>query len=154
LAATVVLVCSVVAVGIWLVVRAQPPQRPQISAYTNGQLTRVGPYKYCNTDLSECETPRAMGELHVTDRYPVQLSVPSSIARAPWFLIRLYEDPAHDTRELISDTKLAVTVATTDPARGRLVQLVVWPLVLVASADGQPARLVQYGEWSVRMVWP
>ena len=72
-------------VGTWLLIRPTGPQRPEISVYSHGHLTRVGPYLYCNVlNLNDCQQPRAQGELPVNERYPVQLSVPEAISRAPW----------------------------------------------------------------------
>ncbi|MGH3559664.1 MAG: DUF2771 family protein, partial [Mycobacterium sp.] len=72
-------------IGAWALAREHGPRRPEISAYSHGHLTRVGPYFYCNVlDLGDCQTPRAQGELPVNARDPVQLSVPMAIGRAPW----------------------------------------------------------------------
>ena len=58
--------------------------QPEISAYSHGQLTRVGPYLYCNVlNLNDCQTPQIQGELAVNDRDPVQLSVPTAIGGRP-----------------------------------------------------------------------
>ena len=67
-----------------------------------------------------------MGELVVTSRNPVQLSVPPAIARAPWVLLRAYEGP-DDTvvEEFRPDTTRAVTIPTVDPRRGRLTGIAV-----------------------------
>ena len=79
------LLCAGVGVGTWLLVRPSGPQPPRISAYSHGQLTRVGPYLYCNVlNMDDCQTPQSQGELRVNERFPVQLSVPNPIYRAPW----------------------------------------------------------------------
>ena len=77
LAASVTLLCVAAGIGTWLLVRQPGPQRPEISAYSHGHLTRVGPYLYCNVlNLDDCQAPQTQGELRVSERYPVQLSVP------------------------------------------------------------------------------
>lgn len=155
LAAVVVVVALVVGVGVWLVVRGRPHQYPQISAYSHGHLTRIGPYRYCNVlNLNDCYSPQAQGELPVDARYPVQLSVPTSIGRAPWRLLRVYPDP-RDTAVTIyrPGTRLAVTIPTADPRRGRLMGVAVQLLTLVVDPNGELAD-VPHAEWSVRTVWP
>ena len=95
LVAALVTLASVGAgVGAWLLVRPSGPQRPEISAYSHGHLIRVGPYQYCNVlNLDDCQTPQAQGELAVSARYPVQLSVPEAISRAPWRLLQYMRTP-------------------------------------------------------------
>ncbi|WP_246541161.1 DUF2771 domain-containing protein [Mycobacterium spongiae] len=140
--------------GAWLLVRGHGPQHPEISVYSHGHLVRVGPYLYCNVlNLNECQTPQTQGELPVSRRYPVQLSVPKAIARAPWRLLRVYEDPTNTTATLFRpDTRLAVTIPTVDPQRGRLSGIVVQLLTLVVDPAGE-LREAPHAEWSVRLVF-
>ncbi|MDT5131048.1 MAG: hypothetical protein QOE41_359 [Mycobacterium sp.] len=154
LAAMVVLLAAVVGVSVRLLVRGQPPAYPQISAFSHGHLTRVGPYRYCNVlNLHDCANPLVQGELPVTGRYPVQLSVPTSIGRAPWRLLMVYQDPRNTAMTLYRPgTRLAVTIPTTDPQRGRLAGVVVQLLTLVVDPNGELAD-VPHAEWSVRTVW-
>jgi uncharacterized protein DUF2771 len=141
-------------VGTWLLVRRPGPQRPEISAYSHGHLTRVGPYLYCNVlNLDDCQTPQTQGELPVSGRYPVQLSVPEAISRAPWRLLQVYEDAANTTATMFRPgTRLAVTIPTLDPQRGRLTGIVVQLLTLVVDPSGE-LRDAPHAEWSVRLVF-
>jgi len=155
LLAVVVILLSVGAgVGAWLLVREAGPQLPEISAYSHRHLTRVGPYLYCNVlNLDDCQTPQVQGELPVNERYPVQLSVPEAISRAPWRLVQVYEDPADTTTTLFRPgTRLAVTIPTVDPQRGRLTGIVVQLLTLVVDPSGE-LRDVPHAEWSVRLIF-
>jgi hypothetical protein len=154
LTAVVALLAVGAGVGTWLLVRRTGPQRPEISAYSHGHLTRVGPYLYCNVlNLDDCQTPQAQGELKVSERYPVQLSVPEAISRAPWRLLQVYEDPANTTNTMFRPgTRLAVTIPTVDPHRGRLTGIVVQLLTLVVDPSGE-LRDAPHAEWSVRMVF-
>jgi Protein of unknown function (DUF2771) len=154
LAAVVVAVVAIVGVSVWLLVRGKPPQYPEISAYSHGHLTRVGPYRYCDVlNITDCRSPQAQGELPVSERYPVQLSVPTPIGEAPWRLLRVYADPRDTTTTLYRpDTRLAVTIPTTDPQRGRLMGVVVQLPTLVVDQNGEFAD-VPHAEWSVRTVW-
>ncbi|MGV0793093.1 DUF2771 domain-containing protein [Mycolicibacterium sp. XJ1819] len=152
--AVVVLVASVVTgVLIWRLSQRPAPRYPEISAFSDGQLQRVGPYRYCKVlDPTDCETPQDSGELTVDPEHPVQLSVPQQISRAPWVLVRSYE--GDDVVEgFAPDSRLAVTVPTVDPHRGRLFGLAVQLPTLVRDEQGNEFPL-PHAEWSVRMVWP
>ena len=154
LAVLVILLSVGAGVGAWLLVRQRGPQRPEISAYSHGHLIRVGPYQYCNVlNLDDCQTPQAQGELAVSARYPVQLSVPEAISRAPWRLLQVYEDPTNATSTLFRpNSRLAVTIPTVDPQRGRLTGIVVQLLTLVVDPSGE-LRDVPHAEWSVRLLF-
>jgi hypothetical protein len=153
LAALVTLLAVGAGVGAWLV-RQPGPQRPEISAYSHGHLTRVGPYLYCNVlNLDDCQTPQTQGELPVSERYPVQLSVPEAISGAPWRLLQVYEDPANTTTTMFRPgARLAVTIPTVDPQRGRLTGIVVQLLTLVVDPSGE-LRDAPHAEWSVRLTF-
>jgi hypothetical protein len=114
-------------------------------------LTRVGPYRYCEVlDPTECVVFEAQGELSVTERGAVQLSVPAAIARAPWVLLRQYQD-SEVIEEFRPDSRLAVTIETMDPRRGKLTGLAVLLPTLIR-VDGDEVR-APHAEWSVRTVW-
>ena len=152
LAVVVVVLAAAAGVGAWLLVRKPGPQRPQISAYSHGHLVRVGPYQYCNAlNLDDCQTPQTQGELRVSERYPVQLSVPEAISRAPWLLLQVYDDPTNTTSALFRpNTRLAVTIPTVDPQRGRLKGIAVQLLTLVVDQSGE-LHEAPHAEWSVRL---
>lgn len=154
LAGLMTLLCVAVGFGTWLLVRPSGPQRPEISAYSHGHLARVGPYLYCSVlNLDDCDTPQAQGELKVSERYPVQLSVPDPIYRAPWRLLQVYEDPTNTTSTIFRpNTRFAVTIPPVDPHRGRLVGIVVQLLTLVVDPAGE-LRDVPHAEWSVRLTY-
>ena len=154
LAALVTLLSVAAGVGTWLLARQSGPQRPEISAYSHGHLTRVGPYLYCNVlNLDDCQTPQTQGELPGNEHYPVQLSVPEAISRAPWRLLQVYEDPVNTATTMFRPgTRLAVTIPTVDPLRGRLTGIVVQLLTLVVDPSGE-LRDVPHAEWSVRLTF-
>jgi hypothetical protein len=143
-----------VGVSVWLLVRGQPPQYPQISAYSHRHLIRVGPYRYCKVlDLNDCADPQTQGVLPVNDRNPVQLSVPTPIGRAPWRLLQVYEDPRNTAVSVFRpNSRLAVTIGTVDAQRGRLTGVVVQLMTLVLDPNGE-LQDVPHAEWSVRTVW-
>ena len=74
--AIVAIVASVLTgVLIWRLVQEPQPKHPEISAYSDGQLVRVGPYRYCEVlNPTDCEIPKTDGELRVDPRHAVQLS--------------------------------------------------------------------------------
>ena len=152
--AIVVVVASVLTgVLIWRLVQDPPPKHPEISAYTRGQLVRVGPYQFCNVlNPTDCETPRADGVLDVDARNAVQLSVPPAIAAAPWVLVRSYEG-SDVVNEFRSGSTLAVTIPTMDPHRGRLFGFAVQLPTLVRDEAGNEFPWT-HAEWSVRTAWP
>jgi Protein of unknown function (DUF2771) len=152
--AVVVVVASIcTGVLIWRLTQDPPPEHPEISAYSRGHLTRVGPYRYCEVlDLNNCQIPETIGELAVDARYPVQLSVPPAIARAPWVLLRAYED-SDVVDEFQPDTRLAVTIPTVDPHHGRLTGFAVQLPTMVRDEAGNEFPL-PHAEWSVRTIWP
>jgi hypothetical protein len=154
LTAVAVVATAVTGVVVWRLTRGQQPDLPEISAYSHGQLARVGPYRYCDVfDLNKCAIPQAQGELPVNDRDPVQVSVPEAIARAPWRLLKVYENPIDTTISVFRpDTRLAVTIPTVDERRGRLTGIAVQLLTLVQDQTGEVFD-VPHAEWSVRTTW-
>lgn len=155
IAAALVVIAAVGAgLGAWALVRTQGSALPQISAYSRGTTVQVDPYLYCNVvNLDDCVKGGVQGELSVNARYPVQLSVPAQIGQAPWRLLRVYEDERNTTTTAYRPgTRLAVTVPTVDPQRGRLVGLVVQLLTLVKDQNGELHDL-PHAEWSVKLNW-
>jgi hypothetical protein len=134
--------------------RHRGPQLPEISAYTRGHLTRVGPYRYCNVlNPNDCQTQQEQGELRVNSSDPVQLSVPPSIGQAPWWLLRVYEDSANpETTFFRPGSRLTVTIPTVEPHHGRLTGIVVQLMTVVVDQAGE-LHGVPHAEWSVRTVW-
>jgi hypothetical protein len=152
LAVVVVVVSALTGVLIWRLASHAPPEHPEISAYSHGQLVRVGPYRFCEVlNPTDCETPQTDGELTVDPRHPVQLSVPPAIAKAPWVLLREYDD-SDVIEEFRPNSRLAVTIPTVDPQRGKLHGFaVLLPTLIRLDGNEVPAP---HAEWSVRTVWP
>lgn len=153
-AALVVLASSGAGIGAWALARQHASTLPQISAYSHGTTVRVDPFLYCNVvNLDDCVKPAAQGQLAVSARYPVQLSVPQRIGEAPWRLLRVYEDENNTAATTFRPgTQLAVTIPTVDPQRGRLVGLVVQLITLVKDQNGELHDL-PHAEWSVKLSW-
>jgi hypothetical protein len=154
LAALVVVASAGAGVGAWLATRDSGPALPQISVYSRGETVRVGPFLYCNViDLDDCAAGGTQGILAVTDRDPIQLSVPSAIGDAPWRLLTVYPDERDTTTTVFRPgTRLAVTIPTVDQQRGRVVGVVVQVMTLVRDQNDEVFDL-PHGEWSVQMMW-
>jgi hypothetical protein len=152
--AVVAVLAAGAGIGAWALAYHRGPLRPEISAYTSGHLVRVGPYRYCDViDLTDCQNPQTEGELQVNSRSPVQLSVPTSIGRAPWWLLTVYEDSTVPTTTFYRpDTRLAVTIPTVDPHHGRLTGIAVQLMTVFVDPNGE-VQGVPHAEWSVRTVW-
>jgi hypothetical protein len=152
LAAVALVAAFATGVLVWQLSRDEHPQLPEISAFSGGHLTRVGPYQYCQVlNPTDCLAPGDQGELPVSGRHPVQLSIAASIAKAPWVLLRAYED-GDVVEEFRPDTRLAVTIPTVDAQRGRLTGFAVQLPTLVRDQAGNEFP-VPHAEWSVRTVW-
>ncbi|KMO67778.1 uncharacterized protein DUF2771 [Mycobacterium sp. BK558] len=151
--AAVALIASIgTGVLVWRLTRDRAPDLPEISAYSSGHLARVGPYRFCQVlNPTDCVVPGDQGEVPVTGRHPVQLSLPPAIAKAPWVLLRAYED-GDVVEEFRPDSRLAVTIPTVDPQRGRLTGFAVQLPTLVRDQEGNEFP-VPHAEWSVRTVW-
>ena len=67
--------------------------------------------------------------------------------------MQVYDDPANTTTTVFRpDARLAVTIPTVDPQRGRLKGIAVQLLTLGIDRNGE-LREVPHAEWSVRTVW-
>lgn len=154
LAALVVAASAGGGVAAFAATRQPGPALPEISAYSRGETVRVGPYVYCNVlNLEDCAAAGIVGVLPVDERSPVQLSVPSAIGRAPWRLLKSYADERNTTTTVFRPgSRLAVTIPTVDPQRGRVVGLVVQLMTLVQDQEGEVFDL-PHAEWSVRLDW-
>jgi Protein of unknown function (DUF2771) len=151
LVAVVVLASAATGVVIWRMTGSHESDFPEISAYSRGQSARVGPYRYCDVlNPTKCSVFEEQGELPVSEHEPVQLSVPEAIGKAPWVLLRQYED-ADVLEEFRPDSRLAVTIPTVDPRRGKLNGIaVLLPTLIRLDGEEVPAP---HAEWSVRTVW-
>lgn len=154
IAALVLLAAAGAGIGAWALTRPHSAALPQISVYSHGTTVQVDPYLYCNVvNLDDCVKPGVQGQLAVSARHPVQLSVPARISQAPWRLLRVYEDDKKTVESAFRPgTQLAVTVPTIDPQRGRIVGLVVQLITLVKDQNGELHDL-PHAEWSVKLDW-
>lgn len=150
----VVVLAGAAGFGGWLFARGSGSDLPEISVYSHGQFARVGPYVYCNViDLNDCQNAQTQATLLVNRRDPVQLSVPAEISRAPWRLLKVYDEVRDSTERVYRpNTQQAVTIPTIDPQRGRLRGIVVQLMTLVQDPAGE-LHDVPHAEWSVEIAW-
>ena len=155
LVAVAVLSTAATAVLVWQLVRSgHTSPHPEISAYTRGQLVRVEPYRFCDVyDITKCDGTGVSAQLRVTPGDKIQLSLPEGIAKAPWVLLRSYEDGGPEqVEEFRPGSRVAVTIPPVDPQRGKLTGFAVMLPTLVRDEEGNEFPW-PHAEWSVSTVW-
>ena len=154
LLAVVAVLAAGAGVGAWALARKQGPHASRDQCVFQRPFDPVGPYRYCSVlDLTDCQNPQTQGELRVNSRAPVQLSVPTSIGQAPWWLLTVYEDSAIPATSFYRPgSRLAVTIPTVDPHHGRLTGIAVQLMTVFVDPSGE-VQGVPHAEWSVRTLW-
>ncbi|TSD96620.1 DUF2771 domain-containing protein [Skermania sp. ID1734] len=120
LAAALFVVAVAFIVVMVVIIRGAKPPLPQITAYAHGKAITVSPYQYCTFNLADCKQG-SIAQLDVPAGYPLQLSLPSEISKAPWRIIMSYVRPDGamiiKERYYASNEASAVTVESdTNPA--------------------------------------
>lgn len=152
LAVAIVLSGAGAGLTLWFLTRNVASPLPQISAFSHGETTRIGPYFHCSAaDLTDCVSPQTIGQVPVVADEPVQLSVSEPIGSAVWGLRTVYEDPRNDTEIVMEPGTLAATIPSVDAVRGRLTGVVVQVPIRVMAPEGEV--ILVRAEWSVRTVW-
>lgn len=154
LVAVAVLSTAATAVLVWQMSRDHGPTHPEISAFTRGQLVRIEPYRYCDVyDITQCDGTGVSAELRVTPTDQIQVSLPEGIAKAPWVLLRSYEDGGPEqVEEFKPNSRVAVTIPPVDSQRGKLTGFAVMLPTLVRDEEGNEFPW-PHAEWSVSTVW-
>ncbi len=153
--ATVVVVATVATgVLIWRLTRNPAPEHPEISAYSHGQLVRVGPYLYCDVlNLTECQVPQIHGGTGRNIAQPgaavgTGVHLEGTLAAAAG----LRGSRRHLVEAFASKSTRAVTIPTVDPRRGRLTGIVVQLPTWVRDEQGNEFP-VPHAEWSISTAW-
>ncbi|NIL76739.1 DUF2771 domain-containing protein [Rhodococcus sp. Eu-32] len=151
-AAVVVLVAFVGVLA--LLVRDAPSGRPSITAFADGRTIDVQPYLYCPVDQPLCGSDGESVTLPVREGRPLQLSLPSEIASAPWILAAVYSDEsgsdAVETDTLyLPDSTSAVTVPPVDDQGRALLGVEVRLPSGVIDTDTQQEEIVSHAIWSI-----
>nr|WP_068161630.1 DUF2771 domain-containing protein [Rhodococcus phenolicus] len=149
IAVVLLLVAGGLAAVVWKLVDSAEPKLPTVTAFARGTSVTVEPTQHCNLYLEDCiENP--LGMLDVPAGYPLQLSLPSEIADAPWRLIVVYGDPK--TGETFVDGRLfapgeqrAVTVPS-DPE----IQLLGVEIQLPSAVQDETGTAIAHAVWAVQ----
>jgi hypothetical protein len=76
------------------------PPLPEVTFFAAGTTVSTGPAQYCASDLSSCPVQRQAGvKLHVPSNKPLQISVPSEVAKAVWCVAFSYRKPDGSTAD-------------------------------------------------------
>lgn len=122
---------------------------PEITFYADGHTVVQGPLRYCDLEFLDC-VDGAIGDLAVPPGYPLQISVPSEVADAPWRLITVYgaADGTVQTQDQYfrSGERLAVTVRLDDPQA----QLLGVEIQLPSGATDDAGNPFSRATWSLR----
>ncbi|MCP2279942.1 Protein of unknown function [Nocardia amikacinitolerans] len=161
-AVALTLVVAAVVVVVTVAVRNAPEHDPEITAYAHGRTVTVPPYQYCDIrivgeeqlDLSNCRQGESV-DLEVPPGYPLQLSLPSSIAEAPWLAQLVYALPNGDIVDRVishndyPDDALALTIDSRPLPELRLIGVELQLPVPAIDESGRETT-VPHAAWSIR----
>jgi len=157
------LVVGVSAFVVAIAVRNAPDHDPEITAYAHGTAVTVAPYQYCDLrmvgedrlEMSNCRQNPVV-DLETPPGYPLQLSLPSEIADAPWQGLIVYALPGDDeilTREIRhSDYEPGTLALTIDSQPAPELRLIGVEIQLPVPAIDETGRetTVPHASWSIR----
>lgn len=73
-----------------LAVAACAAPKPAVTFFSGSHAARTLPARYCNQNLSSCQTSSLLARLSVPAGRPLQISVPPEIAGSPWLVTFKY----------------------------------------------------------------
>jgi hypothetical protein len=83
-------IASLVAGGL-LLAGCSAPHPPEVTFFADGTAIRLNPAQYCRQEADTCEGfPEAKGSMSVPGGKPLNISVPSQVAEAPWVVVFKY----------------------------------------------------------------
>ncbi|MEO6087986.1 MAG: DUF2771 family protein [Umezawaea sp.] len=99
------------------------PPLPEVTFYSSGKTINVHPTQYCDIESENCAIDtRAAGVLRVRPGYPVQISVPGSVADSAWSVKFTYRNAAGEEQEPLrskvftnADPQYAYTLELPEP---------------------------------------
>lgn len=131
-----------------LLVQNAQTHPPSLTAYTHGETVQVPPLQYCDLNLEECEEG-SVTEFPVPVGYPLQISLPTDIANAPWRMIIQYRDSqgneVFEERSHDSGPSSAITIESTADR-----QLLVAELQLPSAVIDEQGRSIAHAIWSIQ----
>lgn len=143
------LVLSSLAVLVGASACSSSTELPEITYYADYTTTVAGPTTYCSLDFVNCSTG-STAQLAVPIGSPLQISLPTDIANAPWRMLTTYRTAAGadeiEQRYFRPGERLAVTVTPPDP-RDQLTGVEIQLPSGATDTDGNP---IARATWSVR----
>lgn len=140
-----------------------PHHDPEITAYAHGTAVTVPPYQYCDLrvigedrlEMSDCRQNEVV-DLTTPPGYPLQLSLPSEIADAPWRGYLVYVLPG-DTEILTQEIRhtdypkgtVALTIDSQPTPELRLIGVEIQLPVPAIDETGRETT-VPHASWSIR----
>lgn len=143
-----VIAVAFVGVMFWLIQRA-PDKLPEITAYSSGESVQIEPMVYCTVWLQDCTADR-QSTLIVPKGAVLQLSLPRTIADAPWKVVLEYLRPDGTLYQEVIESgldhgALALTIATKD-------QLTLVELQLPSAVIDESGARAAHAFWSLQTV--
>jgi hypothetical protein len=143
---TAVIILGLLAVAATVVGCSKPES--SISLYSHGRTISVDPTAYCDVQLTKCYgTQRPVTTVRVPPGSPLQISVPTEVAAAPWAVTFDYLDANGKKQEVRgpvfpTSTQFAYTVRPPQPTdQLTWVEIVVFGGIAMAPDDTAPTYL-------------
>ncbi|WP_007024944.1 DUF2771 family protein [Saccharomonospora iraqiensis] len=152
------------AAGAAVLAGCSAPAPPEVTFYADGESVRAEPWRYCDAQVTSCESHGERPVLDVRAGEPVQISVPADVAETPWLVNVQYTDSAGTVRPIRQEVftpgeRHAYTAVPQAPAEQLLV-VEVQQLggAYAADAQGNPIvdesgrpQLVARAVWALRI---
>lgn len=136
-----------------LLIRDAPTHRPTVTAFADGHTVVVEPYLYCPVETPLCDSDGSSARVPVREGQPLQLSLPSEVASAPWILAAVYSDDNGGAVEsdtlYLPDERLSLTVPPLDDEGRTLLGVEVRLPSGVIDSDTQQEEIVSHAIWSI-----
>ncbi|GEM30378.1 hypothetical protein NN3_13850 [Nocardia neocaledoniensis NBRC 108232] len=150
-----VAVVGVTAAIVAYAVSKAPDSAPVVTVYGGGETVEAEPFGYCNLATGACENFEHTYYLLVPSGDPVQVSLPSAIAEAPWVVLQRFERPSGEREDRVMswldfpEGVRALSIDTQPAPDLRLIGFEVQlPMIYTDPATGQETTGV-HGAWSI-----
>lgn len=161
--AAILVVVAVTAAVVAVAVHNSHESEPTITAYSHGTTVDVPPYRFWTVEPSDStgrlelqRTPESESITTLTTPagYPVQLSLPDHISKAPWMMVLEYAEPNGNVEQRLTsyldydEGTRAVTVPSHIDPDLRLVGIEV-QLVIPTRDEAGNESFMPYQAWSI-----
>jgi hypothetical protein len=112
---------TLIAGGAFALTACSAPPAPQVTFFADGHTVNAAPLIHCDVRVQKCEQAKdATVSLKVRPGKPVQISVPSEVAKTPWLVNIQYTDAQGELQPVqqkvfTSGNTFAYTVAPPAP---------------------------------------